>query len=209
MLSKSIFSINKRVANLLISATFALPSLASVAAELQINSSGILTGAKNVAVGSLLYDVSFVDGSVTALFSTGQFTFTTLSAAAEASQSLLDQVFVNDIYGHNFDSTPSKVFGCENIKYCVTVTPFVFYPNTPDIYNQVNASTVTNSSEERGDYVFGWEVSYQDESLYTRDYLLNFALWSVAAVPEPSTYFMMSLGLLGIIGLSHRSQKNS
>lgn len=74
---------------------FAAPAVATVA--LQVNSSGVVTGATGVNVAGSLYDVNFVDGTCASVFGTcdsAHFAFTTDTSAVNASQALLDQVFV-------------------------------------------------------------------------------------------------------------------
>src|SRR5688572_27474840 len=75
------------------------------AAVLQV-SGGELTGALEVDVGGTLYNVAFVEGTCVDLFSgcdeVSDFTFTSLGGATQASQALLDQVFL-DVTEGNFD----------------------------------------------------------------------------------------------------------
>ena len=85
-------------------------------AILIVNGSGILTGATGVNVNGTLYDVTFVDGSCVSLFdgcdSVSDFDFSSADDAGDASQALLNQVFLDGPDG-NFDSAPQELtFGC-------------------------------------------------------------------------------------------------
>lgn len=71
---------------------------AQAAVVYQFDANGELTGAKNVLVNNVLYDVEFKDGTCHALFdlctNTTQFVFNTQASAHAASLALLSQVFV-------------------------------------------------------------------------------------------------------------------
>src|SRR5687767_14679766 len=96
------------------------------AAVLQV-SGGELTGALGVNVGGTLYDVQFVEGTCVGLFSgcdeASDFTFTSAESAVQASQELLNQVFL-DVAQGNFDTQPELTLGCEEPAACVAFTPF-------------------------------------------------------------------------------------
>ena len=92
---------------------------------LQVNASGILTGAKNVDVGGTLYDVAFTDGTCDSLFSgctISGFTFKTELAAKTAGQALLDQVFIDGSQGM-FDTSP-LTNGCTDSLVCTAIIPY-------------------------------------------------------------------------------------
>jgi len=70
--------------------------MAAHAVTLQINDSGILTGATGVEVGGTLYNVHFLDGTCADLFNgcdnaADDFAFTTKGDAQTAAPALLDQ----------------------------------------------------------------------------------------------------------------------
>src|ERR1700761_9483198 len=92
------------------------------AATLEINSSGQLTGAEGVLIDGSLYDVTFEDGTCTALFngcnSASDFTFN-YTTAPDAAHALLNQVFVDEP-GHPFNSDPDLTFGCSYQYECYT-----------------------------------------------------------------------------------------
>src|SRR5687767_5962067 len=98
--------------------SFVLAGQAGAVATLQVNSSGELIGALNVEVNATLYNVEFVEGSCTGLFSgcdePSDFTFDTALDAFRAGLALFGQVFVNGPQG-NFDTEPALVSGCESV----------------------------------------------------------------------------------------------
>lgn len=90
------------------------------AAVLQVNGSGILTGALRVDVGGDLFDVTFIDGACTSVFDgcneDSDFDETSSSRALLMGQSLAEQVFIDSSLGL-FDSEPSKTLGCEGTTF--------------------------------------------------------------------------------------------
>jgi hypothetical protein len=174
------------------------------AAVLQVDSSGILTGATDVVVNGSLYDVSFVDGSCVGLFGgcdqVSDFDFRTSADALAASQALLDSVLI-DTGSYMFDTHWWLVSGCGTANYpCGVITP----------YSPGSLSYSVLSS---------WAINYQtdnatltsnDNSADTsNNQTLVYAKWtSVSPVPEPETYVMLLAGL-GFIGfMTLRSKQN-
>jgi PEP-CTERM motif len=176
---------------------------ASASPILQVNASGILTGALNVDVGGTLYDVAFVDTSCVAAYSgcdgPSDFPFTTAAAAQAASQALLDQVFVNGPAG-NFDATPALIFGCTSSPLnCSAWTPYglggqatalsKLAVNVPGVNpDSVADAAVANSASF---------VQFVDSTL---------AQWtpSTTAVPEPTSMLLFSAGLAGLAARRYR-----
>ena len=153
---------------------------------------GILTGARGVDVNGVLYDVDFLDGTCTALFSgcdsLQDFPFDTASEVTAASQALLDQVLLDSTLG-NFDSIPSRIHGCADNTgqgFCLILTPADF---------QVNNSAAQNSSLEVGDLVRGvFTLAGEDTTIYDT---VVYAVWSPnSPVPELSSTAMLMAGLI-------------
>lgn len=99
------------------------------AAMLQVNPSGVLTGALGVNVEGSLFDVRFVDGTCVSAFdgcnSLSDFDETSSSQALKLGQAMRDQVFVDDPLG-DFDTDPSKTLGCESTSFgfCRAYIPY-------------------------------------------------------------------------------------
>jgi hypothetical protein len=166
-----------------------------------IVSSGTLTGATNVNVNGTLYNVEFVDGTCVGLFggcdSASDFTFQSSSDAQAAAQALLDQVFLDGVSGQ-FDSQPQLTLGC-TLDDCFADVPYGLDGSTVLLWSAFN---LPGSDEVRDDY----EVSTTTDTTDVHDYV--FALFTPAAVPEPSTWAMMLLGF-GAMGIAIRRHRRT
>lgn len=180
---------------------FSLGPVPAQAVTLQVNGSGILTGATGVDVGGTLYDIEFVDGTCVALFTgcdaSTDFTFQTLASAQTASQALLGQVFTG-----SFDTAPTLTAGCTSSAIaCVSITPYEF----DTTFSTYSVQMAQNSSIESGDLVAGFGGgSPLDTSTLA---FATYARWQpqpITAVPEPSSAALLISGLLGLAGYEWR-----
>jgi hypothetical protein len=120
------------------------PMVVNAAPTLMVSSTGQLTGAREVDVGGVLYDVTFTEGTCTQVFGTcetSSFTFHTRDEALLASQALLDQVFL-DVAQGAFDSNAALTFGCDDTTLCVSLTAYA----VPGSLNDVGIANVQNRS---------------------------------------------------------------
>jgi hypothetical protein len=157
---------------------------ASADPTLVVDSGGQLVGATEVNVNGTAYDVTFVDGTCTEVFdgcdTAAKFTFQSQTEADQASQALLDTVFLDGATG-NFDSDPTLTAGCSNI-VCAVVTPWGLSGT------DVVLSGANNWVDELSDGVSG----YQRDPLQTTtpiDTLVH-SVWTITGtevVPEPAS----------------------
>ena len=172
-----------------------------------IVSGGELIGASDVSVGGTLYNVEFVDGSCADVFSgcneASDLPFATLSAANQASQALLDQVFVGA-----FDNDPSLARGCEDSALCAVSTPFGTPGLTPGPnVGVVQISEARNNTSEPEDRVSD-ELASITEDL-TLDDGFVYARWTIQqeppnGAPAPSVLSLLALGLVGLGWSRHK-----
>jgi hypothetical protein len=156
---------------------------------------GKLTGATGVDVGGTLYDVAFVDGSCTSLFTgcdaASDFAFQTLAGAQAARNALLTQVLIG-----TYDSDPGLTAGCS----LGSTTCIVYVPYGVSGANVLFASLTNGSaSNSSGD---GLQTASLDLGQFTGQTYARFLL-AATSVPEPASWAMMLLGFAGI-GLALR-----
>ena len=161
---------------------------------LDIDANGNLLGAKNVLVGSTLYDVGFYDGTCIALFggcdSQSDFTFITQADALLASTALLDLVFLN-VLGGDFDTDPSLTNGC-SILFCRAHTVYQLDSNG----FIVDSVAAENDDVSDGFWLNGIQNINADYSAFGAEV---YAVWERSVnVPEPSTLAVFALGMIGL-----------
>lgn len=162
--------------------------------------SGELQGADYVDVGGALYNVRFENGACDALFDGcnefSDFAFNSQADAQAAAQELLDQVFVNSPLGA-FDDQPELVFGCEIGRVCRALIPFQPLNN-----NRARVARSQNGDTPARDRIRVRTIQNSfnsDNGANSRDVFAVFT-----AIPEPSTWLILTLGLFGVGGAMRR-----
>jgi hypothetical protein len=195
-------SLRKHFQALIASALTTVCSILSAAPVLQVNGSGILTGASGVDVLGSFYDVTFVDGSCFQLFSgcnaTSDLPFQSLAAGSAAGQALLNTVLVDSVLGQ-FDSRPELTMGCISVVSCDILIPYGINPG-----NAFASATVQNLVLDSLDFVL---ITAYGNSFNTQGIggpgRSTFAVFTpAAAVPEPGTLLLAAVALsaMGFIG---------
>lgn len=195
----------KRLFYKILLALIMLNPLYSYAANLHLNGLGQLTGASGIEIGSLSYNVTFVDDSCLNLFGgcdeLSDFLFTTVGAASSASEALLSQVLFDGVQG-NFDTKPNLIFGCTNSIFneCLLYTfyePVIFSNGVPG----VNAMVAYNDSRiyyGGPSHVYGPATADFDFTNFSSNVI---AVWSIAEVPIPATAWLFGSALAGLLGI--------
>jgi hypothetical protein len=189
-------------------------TLPAAAATLNVDANGFLTGASGVTVatsaGTKTYNVEFLSGSCASIFSNcaadpassslPAFAFTTSTDAVAASQSLLDQVFVDGIAG-DFDSNPELTRGCLT---CFVLTPFriSLSPFFLEIAVVENGFQDLLFLETPFDPAFVLEPSRSLGAVY--------AVWTeVTPVPLPAGVPLVLSGVTAFAGLAWRKRRET
>ena len=186
------------------------------AVVLNVNGSGILTGAQNVDVAGVLYDVEFQDnGSFSDIFSVPPaYDVLDSNSALIFSMALMQQVFLDDPQGA-FDSDPSLIRGCESTttNACIAVTPFKFsefgLQATIGLFFASQAINYNSVLDSAGNppLVDGFRNTAMSATTSFTSFSGGvLADWTPSAVPIPATMWLFGSGLLGLIGMARRKK---
>jgi hypothetical protein len=185
------------------------------AATLVTNASGQLTGATGVIVNATSYNVEFVDGTCSALFSdcdsSSDFAFQNSVDAYHAAVALLGQVFLNTGAGQ-FASDPSLTFGCSEatalFDSCTVIIPYAL--GSSDDFLASYAKNVLESFVQVDAVGFRTYSLSKDTSDSIENHGTVFASFTLPSatppIPEPSSWAMMLIGF-GVLGASLRRRR--
>lgn len=168
--------------------------------QLQINSSGELTGATGVDVDGLFYNFSLEQGSCVELYAgcnPDDFPFRTESVAEDAANALIQNVFIDSPNG-NFAIDLDKITGCNpGVVGCIIFIPVPQYGG--EIPGIVHGTCIVIHPPSP---LFGGEGcgfgAGDDTPLLTGDDYAVFAPLTTA--PEPGTLALLGLGFISLVG---------
>jgi len=177
------------------------------AAILQVNGSGILTGATDVDVNGTLYNVDFVEGTCIDLFggcdSIDDFAFPgSETDALAAGDALANQVFIDGPAGL-FDSRPWLIEGCPltwSSSTCWAVIPFSPVSANPNSAQNVK---VLNYSVEASDLI---GIGPLGKSYDTSADQNVYADFQPATIPLPAAAWLL-VGAVGGLGALRRARR--
>lgn len=179
-----------------------VPSEARATAILDVVD-GQLLGARNLDVDGALYDVTFVEGSCFTLFDecdeASDFPINDEATARAAGQALLDQVFIDSVFGE-FDSDPSLTGVCNLPDGCQLIIPFAVDRNL------VSWILSVNGPDESLDNLFDGTIPKRNDTSEAPFAAYAFFSRTSTSIPEPSTLLLFGLGLVGL-GLTSRRRR--
>ena len=160
--------------------------------------SGKLKGFTGVAVGSIIYNVTFIEGTVPAIFPGGLYDFTQQNDALNAANALLTAY---DLFPQ-FDDTPDNTFGCASPLICNILTPYTDITGGGTNHAAfLNMSFVSLIPDSIG--ISGTNAGF-DSAQNTNFVFADWTPQNTSTVPEPTAMLLIDLGLLGLLGVSRR-----
>jgi hypothetical protein len=172
---------------------------------LLVNPSGILTGARNVDIAGTFYDVTFVDGTCSAVFAgcdaVSDFNFATFDDAAAAADALLKQVFVDVRAVGKFDTHPELTLGCTDPLGCFAAIPIGVTATGPRgvVFGALADNVPAGGLVTNFNFIFDRDTSIDTQEVWAR-------FTAAEPVPEPATLVLLGSGLSAMLTLRRRNR---
>ena len=179
----------------------ALTITSAKAATLNVDGGKLLGATGVVVAGFGTFDVAFLDGSCSSLFSpcnVSQF-IGDGDVAFVAGNALLSQVLTGD-----FDADPGLTNGCNDTAFCEVLVPHAVSSSFVSFFKVFNASDTSGFT----DGVFssgastGFDTTGEDGFVYA-----VFTAAPVSAVPLPPAALLFGTALVGLVGISRRRRQ--
>ena len=178
--------------------------------QLQINSSGELTGATGVEVDGLFYNVSLKQGSCVELYAgcnPDDFPFQTESVAEDAANALIQNMFIDGPNG-NFATDLNKITGCNpGVVGCSILIPVPHYGgDTPGIVRGTCIIIHPPSALFGGE---GCGFGAADDRAFTDPGIVYAVFSPLATLPEPGTLTLLGLGIVVLVGACRKRRSTA